>query len=210
MKTRNSSNFPHRITLFGTLFLFVLLIFATPSKLLSQRSDGDVNLSNDIDTVQPAVEKEHSPKKATIYGLVLPGLGQAYNKKYWKIPIVYAGFGAVGYFISTNTKYYRLTRDAYVFASNDDGTGIAPNEYALKYSKEQLNSMQEYYHRNVEISYLALGAWYIITVLDADVDAHFFDYDVSEDLSLNLSPDIKPSVYPGSLSSSGVSLKLKF
>lgn len=210
MKITNRSKFICSITFYGTLFIFFLLILATPSKLLSQKSDSDVKLSKDIDTVQPAVEKEHSPKKATIYGMVLPGLGQAYNKKYWKIPIVYAGFGAVGYFISTNTKYYRLTRDAYVFASNDDGTGTAPNEYALKYSKEQLNSMQEYYHRNVEISYLALGVWYIITVLDADVDAHFFDYDVSEDLSLNLSPDIKPSVYPGSLSSSGVSLKLKF
>lgn len=190
--------------------LLILLLSLPQFKLVAQRTVKDINPVKVSDTVQPFVTKEHSPKKATIYSMVLPGLGQAYNRKYWKIPVVYAGFGAIGYFISNNTKYFRLTRDAYVFVSTDDGTGTAPNDYALKYSKEQLNSMQEYYHRNVEISYLALGAWYIINVLDADVDAHFFDYDVSEDLSLNLSADVQPAVYPGSLSSSGVSLKLKF
>lgn len=196
--------------LLKTGLVIILLISVPHFKLFAQRTDSKIDLNKDSDTVQRVLVKEHSPKKATIYSMILPGLGQAYNKKYWKIPVVYAGFGAIGYFVSNNTKYYRLTRDAYIFASTDDGTGTAPNEYALKYSKEQLNSMQEYYHRNVEISYLALGAWYIINVLDADVDAHFFDYDVSEDLSLNLSADIQPAISPGSLSSSGLSLKLKF
>lgn len=188
--------------------LTVVLILCIHFGLNAQQTEG-VNITNEVDTIKKPAAYVHSPKKATIYAMVLPGLGQAYNKKYWKIPIVYAGFGTIGYFISNNTKYFRQYKEAYIYASGGK-VGPAPNEYGLKYTADQLSTMMDYYNRNVEVSYIALGLWYILTIVDADVDAHFFNYDVSEDLSLNLSPDIVPSYYPGSFASSGISLKLKF
>lgn len=175
--------------------------------------------------------KVHSPKKATYYAMILPGLGQAYNHKYWKIPIVYAGFGTMAYFISFNTKNYRLFRDAYAYtsasATNNPTTlelstayvenpsrfmpmpqpVAPPNDLSLRYSKDQLLVGREYYRRNLEVSYIVTGVWYILTVVDATVDAHFFDYNISDDLSMNLNPWITP---PSPLYKQGAGLMLTF
>lgn len=75
------------------------------------------------DTVK---EKVHSPKKAAIMSAVIPGLGQIYNRKYWKPPIIYAGAAAIYYFAHFNTKYYKEFRDAYIARVDDDSTTIDP------------------------------------------------------------------------------------
>ncbi len=122
--------------------------------------------------------------------MALPGLGQAYNKKYWKIPIIYAGFGYLAYNISKNNKEVKAFTEAYRFLSNGDS--IPPyNKYANSgYDQGQLLSGREYYVRNVELSVIFTAALYLLNVVDAAVDAHFFDYDISEDLSLNVQPII--------------------
>lgn len=151
--------------------------------------------------------KGHSPRKATIYSLVLPGLGQAYNHKYWKVPVVYAGFAATAYFIHFNHNLYVQFKDAYqwskfdqyvVPAPNPSNSGYvpeAPNSYASKYTADQLLAGREYYRRNLEISIIATGLWYVLQVLDATVDAHFMTYDISDDLSMNVSP-MAPAANP--------------
>jgi hypothetical protein len=142
--------------------------------------------------------------------MVLPGLGQAYNHKYWKIPIVYAGFGTMYYFLKFNTENFRQFRDAYAYKIDPNpDTNEVPNILVYKYATSQLKEGREYYLRNLEISYIVTGAWYILQALDAVVDAHFFDYDITNDLSLHLAPWTPPAV-AGIKPSGGVTLTLRF
>ena len=163
--------------------------------------------NDNIDTT--TYVKKHSPKKATIYSAVLPGLGQAYNKKYWKIPIVYTGFGILSYFIITNHSEYLKFREAYDYVNVGDTTIPINNDYIYKYSIDQLSKARDYYRRNMEFSMILTGFWYILNILDASVDANLFDYDISDDLSLHLEPLMKNSVIkPEPIT--GITIKIKF
>lgn len=184
-------------------FLILLLIAAL--------SAGSVFAKNE-NTDEP---KKHNPKKATLYSAVLPGLGQAYNKKYWKIPVVYAGIGTIGYFAISNGNGYRDYRLAYDYKSgiatdvNDDIKTLAN-----KYSSENLITLRDYYRRNMELSWIIMVLWYGMNIIDATVDAHFFEYDIGDDLTLKVEPMIQTSygemAYGYGKCSTGVSLKLKF
>jgi len=140
-------------------------------------------------TITPDSVKVHSAKKATLMSMALPGLGQGYNKKYWKIPIIYAGFGTLIYFMSTNGKEYRNFRDAYNIVATGDSANFN-NELVLRYegNLDQLQEGRNYYRRNLELTYILSGLLYILQIVDASVDANLYNFDVSDDLSINFSP----------------------
>jgi len=178
----------------SSLFL-VLLMLLSGLLTVVPASESQAQVKNQADT---AKIKKHSPTRAAIYSAVIPGLGQGYNRKYWKIPIVYAGFGLITYFIVTNTSNYREYKEAYTYVASGDSSYI-DNELVGKYDEQQLLDGKNYYQRNMELSYIIGGLWYILNIIDASVDAHFFDYDVSEDLSIRVDPvmhirrdDLKP------------------
>lgn len=130
----------------------------------------------------------HSAHKATIYSLLLPGLGQAYNKKYWKIPVIYAGFGALTYSFIINKNEMDKFTEAYQYVTNNDSFPI-DNEYIIRYpDPDDLLRGREFYRRRVELTVIFSAAWYLLNVVDAAVDAHFFDYNISDDLTLRLDP----------------------
>ena len=208
---------------YGSLcFVFVILLLLqnfSPKDVLGQEFTTFAN-----DTVPTKIKEKHSPRKATIYALLLPGMGQAYNQKYWKMPIVYAGFGTLIYFIHANTVLYRDVNDAYNYVSITAKTvypptwpnlfrpiPAPPNDYAIKYSEDQLLQGRNGYRRNLEVTYIFTGVWYILTVVDAVVDAHFFDYDINEDLTLNVNPWI-PNIGTNQTFgfSGGLKLSLRF
>ena len=179
------------------LLLGLLLLFPAAPATAQVKAAGD-----------SVMVKPHSPTKAAIYSAVLPGLGQGYNKKYWKIPIVYAGFGVIIYFIVSNTREYKQYKEAYNYVAAGD-SGYIDNEYVGKYDQQQLLDGKNYYRRNMELSYIIGGLWYLLNVIDASVDAHFFDYDISDDLTIRVDPvmltrrdDYRPV--------SGLKLTLKF
>ena len=138
------------------------------------------------------VKKEHSPKKATIMSACLPGLGQIYNGKWWKVPIIYAGFGGFGYLAYSNHSDYKTYLMAYKIKTGNLEEGETPSELALQltesYQASQLQTYKESFRRDFELYCIILAAWYGLNIVDATVDGHLYTYDVSDDLSLTIDP----------------------
>ena len=165
--------------------------------------------------IQPATAKNisHSPKKATLLALI-PGAGQAYNRKFWKMPIVYAGFGVTTYFAITNGNDYHLYRDAYDFKTGTK-TNVShqAQEEAAKYTEDNLITLRDYYRSNMELSWIITAAWYVLQIIDANVDAHFFYYDINDDLTLHFEPQFNTVTFDKSViygNNIGLSLILNF
>ncbi len=152
-------------------------------------------------TQKTAAPSYHSPKKAALMSTFLPGLGQAYNKKYWKIPVIYAGFVGLVYSINFNeTKYVGYRND---YQHSLDSTYTGP------YSLDDLLILQKYYHRYRDLSVIGAALLYVLNIVDASVDAHMFTFDVSNDLSFKIQPTIINSVYTNQYTT-GVSIGVKF
>lgn len=118
------------------------------------------------------------PAKAAFFSAILPGLGQAYNKKYWKIPIVYGAMGTSLYFYKENNRLYHEYRDAY-----KDRLAGKQDEYTFL-DNNRLIAAQRLYQRNRDLSLLITGLFYILNIVDANVDAHLMQFNVDENLSM--------------------------
>ena len=138
---------------------------------------------------------EKIPKKAGLYSAILPGAGQVYTKKYWKVPVIYGGLITSAYYINESNDLYQLYKSTYLNRLDGDFTDN------LNYSDSDLRTLTEHYRRNREVSALLFTLTYILNIVDASVNAHLFDYDVSEDLSLHIQP-----VYFSKENASGFSL----
>lgn len=126
-----------------------------------------------------------TPAKAAFYSAILPGLGQAYNKKYWKIPLVYGAIGTSLYFYIDNNKKYHDYRDAYkrrLEGYNDDNYQFL--------DESRLIAGQKFYQRNRDLSALFVVGFYVLNIIDANVDAALIQFNVNERLSL------RPEIYP--------------
>ena len=165
---------------------------------------------------QDTLYREHSPKKATYLALI-PGAGQIYNKKYWKLPIIYAAFGTVTYFEVKNHKEYIKYKEAY--KCKIDLGDACENELANKYPAEDLKYIRNYYRRNYQLMFIIGGAVYILQIVDAVVDAHLYYWDVSKDISLRIDPviNVVPQAksreivpYGGEPVMNGLKLSVKF
>ena len=144
-----------------------------------------------------------------MFAAALPGLGQIYNRKYWKVPFVYAGFGALGYAVTFNTKNYNSFISAYqdftdIIPETDSYlellVNLNPAEYDPVLHPETYNPSTEtwvkttllngvdYYRKYRDLSYIGIAAWYLLTIIDANVDASLFDYDITDDLKATVVP----------------------
>lgn len=129
----------------------------------------------------------HSVGRAALYSAIIPGLGQAYNGKYWKIPIVYGAIGTAGYFIYYWYDFYDELKTAYIYRTDEDQLTIdylydyiATDEYLL----QKVSQAKQY----TDLMVVLTAAAYLLNIVDAVVDAHLYDFNVSDDLSLNLQP----------------------
>ena len=126
--------------------------------------------------------QDKSPKKAAIYSAILPGSGQIYTNKYWKVPVIYSGIIASAYFICENHNNYILYKSTAINRINGD------NSDNLQYSDSELITLKNYYRRNRDVSYLSLVGVYLLNIMDAYINAHLYKYDVSDNISFNIDP----------------------
>ncbi|MBS1586212.1 MAG: hypothetical protein JSS82_11780 [Bacteroidetes bacterium] len=146
------------------------------------------------DTVKKPKLFQPNPKRAGLYSAIFPGLGQLYNRQYWKIPVVYAIMGAAGYFIVSNQNKYQEYRKAYIGRLTGDFSNETSN--TLLYSADQLKTLQDGYKRYLDITVLVTGVAYTLQILDAVVFAHLKNFDVSKDISLHMAPLALPNGSP--------------
>ena len=182
-----------------TLLLTILLL--TCRFALAQTAD-TLNSAPDTSLFKSAFRKQfslrwhqepHSPFKATVLALGLPSAGQIYNgmakegsffRKYWKVPVVWAGVGTCVVFIDYNTRNYKYFKNQYIAAADGDPLTIATESDNPLYLKDGM----DYFGKLMDISYMSLVGVYILQAIDANVDAHLFYYDISNDLSLRWHP----------------------
>ncbi len=175
-------------------------------------------IAKEAKTAKPAkVKKPHSPTKATIMSACLPGLGQIYNRKWWKVPIVYAGLGGLGYLSYSNFSEYRSYLHAYEYNTGDLPEGVTLNDHetelANRYTAGQLQTYKESYRRDFELFTILTVVWYGLNIVDACVDGHLYNYDISDDLSFSVDPYLRSMETPVKMpqyAQVGLSFQLNF
>ena len=181
-------------------FLFVIILFGN-SALKAQIE------SVPADTIQ--VGDDHSPGKALLMSAVIPGAGQIYNRKYWKVPILYGGFAACAYFINFNNKRYVTYRKAYLLRADGDSTTV--DKFATLYTESNLLDLKNYYRRNRDLTIIITAAVYVLNLLDSYVDAHLFHFNVNDDLSMKIMPEYyHPGAFQQQEHYAGLKINLSF
>jgi hypothetical protein len=183
----------------------LLLVFSLVSPAFSQ-TQAEVQ----TDAKKPKEKKEKpdysslpkNPRKATILSAVLPGAGQVYNGKAWKVPILYAGFMTDIYFIGYNNKRYQTFRDA-LFAFDEGDQSQFPS-----LNRDALVRNVDYWRQNRDLTILLLAAIYALNLIDANVDAHLSGFDISDDIAMKIEPNV--GTFAASSSSMGLTLKFQF
>ena len=198
-----------------TIRFFFLLLTALTCGLFSfaQKKDSSGLRVLGVDSVgikqvpsDSAGKKKHSPRKATIRSAILPGWGQIYNKKYWKLPIVYGALGVTGYIFNYNRVQYNKVKYAYFYLVTRGANGGVGTSDSTNYSFDKIDpqlknrvlakdsySLQLYrneFRKDVDYSVLFFLFFWALNVVDATVDGHLKDFDVSDNLSMKIKPTI--------------------
>jgi hypothetical protein len=211
--------------------LFIIFCFVLLQSVANAQQKDPLIIKNDsialhqhakdsIPKKDSVVKKKHDPHKATLYSAILPGAGQVYNKKYWKLPLVYAAIGIPAYFYFDNKTWYKKCQYALSVAvtiagnpNGFDGVGqgtkdslnaVDPRLQPLTKSgsTNQLINARNDFRKNQDYSALFFLIFWGLNVVDATVDAHLRDFNVTDDLSFR----IKPAIIPGPGYISGISI----
>ena len=166
------------------LIIFISFFFTLCSaSVYAQTQTDDLQIVADSIVRKPI--NPLAPARAAFYSTIIPGLGQAYNKRYWKIPIVYGAIGSGVYFYTTNNQEYHRYRAAYKqrLKGLDD-------EFKGQYSDATLINAQRGFQRNRDLSLVITIGLYILNIVDANVDAHLQQFNVDDNLTF------QPQIYP--------------
>ena len=158
------------------------------SLLMLQPGMDTTQVTNNTDSIYIEASELNRPKIAAFYSAAFPGLGQIYNNTYWKLPILYGGFITLGYFINWNNNKYQQYRNALFDVI--DGDGVIDDPLAEVASEDALRRGVEYYRRNRDFLMILTAGLYFLQIVEAHVDAHLLEFEISDDLSASLKPHI--------------------
>lgn len=146
------------------------------------------------------IAKRFNPQKALLYAAILPGSGQVYNKKYWKVPIVYGGFAFLGYYIDFYNDNYRFYRGEIFKFLNTGSSSTGLQESSLR-------SITDRYRRERDFFIILTGLWYALQIVDAHVDSHLKEFDINPNLQVRVEPTFKQDMLLGRQSGFTVSIR---
>ncbi len=204
------------------LFLLIEPISAQDDQIPERESDSVTNLMRNSTGMEVSAKVTKvetnplAPSKAAFYSAILPGLGQVYNKRYWKVPIVYAALGTGIYAYTYNDNQYDRFRAAFKrrragFTDDEfydlNNSGIVPG--SPDFSDQALQDAQERFQRDRDLSLLITIALYVLNIIDANVDAHLKQFNVNEDLGLDMRPFLEFNPAMGA-PEYGLALQIKF
>lgn len=224
---------------FGSTLLQAQEITAPALTPEEDQLPGDTVLTTEVDTIifrdvvdtllvttlsdsffAPSESFHPTPRKAVLYSAIFPGMGQVYNRKYWKLPILYGGFVGFTYAITWNNGLYRDYLGAYqdIMDSNPETNrwhelipyGRDPETIDQKWFTDVLQKRKDYYRYYRDLSIIGTVALYMLAMVDAYVDAQLFDFDMSTDLSMQLAPAVLRERQTGIQAASSYGLQLSF
>jgi hypothetical protein len=192
----------------------ILILFLSTVKVMAQDSltvvPDDTIVSEGADTVLlKSYSTRYDPRKALLYAAVIPGLGQIYNKKYWKLPLVYGGFFGIGYAINFYQGNYR-TYKAHLFYNLDNGYEDDDDinlEDQTGYTTGQLRTIVDKSRRERDFWVIMMGAMYILQMVDAHVDAHLKEFDINPTLKVSFRPSMSQDELTGRQNSLAIVLR---
>lgn len=156
------------------------------------------------DTVElKSYATRYDPRKALLYAAILPGLGQVYNKKYWKLPLVYGGFIGFGYGLNFYQKGYTKFKGE-LFDVLETKAALSKSGF----TEDQLRIIVNRYRRERDFFLILVGGMYLLQMIDAHVDAHLKEFDLNPNLHVRIQPTMETDVMTGR--STGFSIKLRF
>jgi hypothetical protein len=197
-------------------YLFLLIVLTTPAlqaqdsvRVVRDATVSDSLISESRDTLLlKSYATRYSPRKALLYAAILPGLGQIYNKKYWKLPLVYGGFISSGYYLSLFSKRYNTSKVELFY--NLDHAPLNENYVHPKsgFTTAYLRRAVDFYRRQRDFMIIIMGATYLLQIIDAHVDAHLKEFDLNPSLKVSIEPMMEQNSLIGR--QSGVALVLRF
>ena len=191
-----------KIILFITVTLTLNLVVCAQEKLVVDTS-GKIKFSKNIKSIADTSAKKYNPGIAIRRSAMLPGWGQFTNKKYWKIPLVYAGIGVPVYLFTKNLKQYKDAKNAFVLATDNDPSNddqIKEPYYSVRMQPDRIRVFRNSVRQNVDYSVLFFIIFWGLNVADAAVDANLKTFDVSDDLSIQIKGGYSPLANTNGLS----------
>ena len=182
---------------------FISLVMVILSMQVQGQSDTLIVESQDTIKIKSYATR-YNPRKALLYAAILPGLGQVYNKKYWKLPLVYGGFGALGYGLN----FYQVGYKKYKGQLFDNIENKQDINLESGFTTDQLRTIVDRYRRERDFMVILMGGMYLLQIIDAHVDAHLKEFDLNPNLQVKIQPTLKQDALLGS--QKGISLILRF
>mgnify|MGYP001161461891 FL=1 len=132
--------------------------------------------------------KRSNPSKASRLSAIIPGLGQVYNKQYWKVPVIYGGFTVIGHYIKFNNDMYKEFNRALIYETDDIESTVNPFP---NFNRNSLERNMEFWRRNRDLLIIFTGVYYLLNIADAHIFSHLKDFNTSNDITFKIEPSFK-------------------